>query len=149
MTFGELEQPYMEGAVVEFDDQYIANDITITQAGAGGLVARRTNATSVSRYFTRSLAKTVAYLTASDVSALADYLLARLQAPSLRVPTLTLDMAANPALFANLVRGIGDRVTFTRRPIGSPATSFVNVIEGIAYSVKPDAFTATYLLSPP
>lgn len=119
LTFGEDaaggEYPYGEGVTYDSDPMRIYNEVTVTNSG--GIVARRTDATSIKRFFPNSYERAINVADDNEAIAAAQWILNDHKDPQQRVAALTLDPASNPTLWP-VVLGleIGDRVTVKTRP---------------------------------
>jgi hypothetical protein len=151
-TFGESagQIPYRDTVELEDDDQWIANNITVTPNG--GLPVNVADATSQAKYFTTRLNRTL--LTSSSSVALdaANYLLNRYKDPTPRLPTLDVHLAAvakqDPTLVATLLAAVNsDRFTWTRAAT-TPISEDVYV-EQISETVAPQiGWTMRFQCSP-
>jgi hypothetical protein len=118
-TFGEDvaggEYPYGEGIVYDIDPMRIYNEVTVTNSG--GIVSRRTDPTSIKRFFPNSFERTINVADDNEAIACAQWILTGHKDPQQRVASLTLDPASNPTLWT-VVLGleVGDRVTVKTRP---------------------------------
>jgi hypothetical protein len=150
-TFGEGagEVPYEEGAVIDFDDQYIDNRVEVTQANSSpSYVATAFDSASQTTYGLRVLTANPAAATA-DCDGMAATLLARYKQPVARLSTLSVEIKSKTDQIGNVLgREIGELVTVKRRPLGAPAISLDVFIDGIEDKIGKEAWTRTFLLTP-
>ena len=147
-TFGEnapAEAPYLDSSGAELDPTYIYNQITVT--ADGGAAQTSFDLTSEADYGLRTLGITTSHEFDADAKSLADYLVANTREPRLRVPTLVINPAANPALWPiALGSKFGDRVTWTRRTT-AVTISIDGYIEAVNHDVAPGVWTTTFALA--
>lgn len=162
-TFGDGtgEFPYTTSVEIDYDPQYIYNDVTITQTtsnfqtgiatSAGNSAHQRDNA-SILSYFYRFLDKTTGVSSLSQCVNEALWWLDNYAQPHMRLATITITPSANPLLWpVALGTEIGDRVTVKRRPMGSPNTISLDCyVEQIAHKVDAAdlSWETTFSLSP-
>lgn len=160
-TFGENsgagELPYEE-LEYDFDPTYVYSEADLTAGGSGNQLAPVVNATSQTAYGQRILSKTLQMQNDWDVNQAGLFYVQRYAKPAgatgtgvpPRVSKMTLNPAANPALFtAVLSMDIGTRITVKRR------TSAVTIsgdyyVEQINHDASGDAssWTTDLQLSP-
>lgn len=104
---GEL--PYAD-VTVEYSDENIANDVTITRAD--GLPQHSIDTASIAAYLRRTFSRDDLLLeTDADAATYAALALDRLSTPELAITSLTFDLAADSRLVKQaFVRGISDRI---------------------------------------
>jgi hypothetical protein len=153
-TFGDAgiangETPYA-AAPVDMDDTAQANTVTI--GNVGGIPQTAVDATSVSRYLTKTYNRTDLLLR-TDAEAL-DYAKAILyqnKDPELRFQSVSFVVprpdAADIAWPQLLDRELGDRVTVIRRPVGGGDPIEQDCfVRGIEYASDGERFTTTFQL---
>jgi hypothetical protein len=129
-TFGDAggtELPYLDLTVDE-SDSFLFNEWNVTReqgvkfAGDLGETKTATDATSVSRYFTRPAALSdVPVTTDTDTSAIATAMLAKYKEPAPRITSITLNtLDANTAQEV-FRRELGDKIRVLRTPPGGGA----------------------------
>lgn len=136
-TFGDAagELPYLPTILPEQDVARVRNEIKATRPG--GVQQTATDATSISRYFTRTLSAETLHSTDAAALTWAQTVLANLKEPPLEVERLDLDPARDPLLWAaTLALEISDRVTVNRRPQGLALVQFVSFVEAIEISAE-------------
>jgi len=159
--FGDApgEIPYKTDMVIDYDPQYIYNDVTITRTvtnfqsgqptGAGSSAHKRDQA-SIKSYFYRNLDKSTGVASITQCLNEADWVLENYAQPRPRLESITISPSANPDLWeAALTIQIGDRVTVRRRQIGSPNTIDLDCyVEQVSHQTKRNAWDVVYSLSP-
>jgi hypothetical protein len=151
-TFGEGagEIPYQEGVTLDFDDTYVLNDVTVTQAGAvPASSAQSIDATSQATYGVRSTTVSVPLQNYSDADGMATTMIAQYKNPVARLSTVPVEIRATPSVIGQvLAREIGELATVKRRPIGAPAISVQAFIDGIEDKISTGAWTRSFQLTP-
>jgi hypothetical protein len=144
-TFGERtdlgEFPYEE-IELDYDSTHLGNIITVTQAGTSQ-VFTAVDATSQTKYFPRTLTRTVNSSNSLECLDAASYLLSRYKDPATRVSSVKLHPGANTALWpVCLSLELGTRVRIMRRPLGRPAITVDAFVEQIQWDLDEnnDAF---------
>ncbi|MEV7034641.1 hypothetical protein AB0N99_30970 [Streptomyces sp. NPDC093272] len=137
-TFGENaaagEYPY-EDIALDYDSTHLSNSVTVTQESTGQNFYANDSA-SRTAYFPRPLARTINSSSTDECQDAANYLLSRYRQPALRVSSVKLHPAANPALWAVcLSLELGTRVRVMRRPPGVPATTIDCFVENIQWDM--------------
>lgn len=144
------EIPYRITLTLDYDPQFIQNDLQVTHLGTPGwdqgvgvlsgsastsiLV---TGPGSISQYGDRSQQVTSYFDNLAQSVNLANYLTAQYAQPKLRVQQVEVDLAGNPDLFDTvLALEVGDRVILNRRPIGANLISIEVMIIGIHHDVS-------------
>lgn len=142
IVFGERadlgEWPYEDVQTV-WDTTHLGNKIAVTQESTSQ-VFYAVDLPSVAAYFPRTLARTVN--TSSDLEAqdAANYLKSRYRKPLMRVSSMTLHPAANPALWPALLgMELSTRSRVMRRPPGLTASQMETFVENIAWTLTDDA----------
>lgn len=150
-TFGEQELPYVN-VTIEYTDNNLWNEVRVDRDGGTTQIA--SDATSILRYFPRTLTQN-STLTTTDSEALsaATWLLSRYKDPKLRIREILLDGEANPnSLWPQILgRDIGDRVTVRKRPPGGGSlieqVSIIDSIE-LSWAAAGGWWEARWTLSP-
>jgi len=134
VTGGEI--PYLISLQLDYDPQYISNDIQMTHQGTPPFSATGeaqsastsvsitlTNQSSVNQYSDRSLQLTSYFSDVSQSINLTNWLINQYSYPHMRVAQVEVTPASNPTLFAKLLSlDIGDFVTLKMTPIGANNT---------------------------
>lgn len=140
---GEL--PYRVTLELDYDPQYINNDIQITHVGnippgsstpsSVDILVQDTG--SINQYGDHSLQFNSYFGSVTESTNLANFLVSQYSQPQLRVAQVELIPGANPAQFATLLGlDIGDFITLNRRPIGAPLISLNVMIIGIHHDIE-------------
>lgn len=148
-TFGDGpgEYPYEPGIGLDYDLTRVANIVSTTQAGGQTFTARDT--TSIGQYFPRTASRTINSQSALEVQDAANYLLSRYRQPAVRVTAITLNPAANPALWpVCLSLELGMRVTVNRRRADGSLISLPCFVENIQTDMAADTARWILQLSP-
>lgn len=137
-VFGENaadgEWPY-EDCQLDFDSTHLSNQVTVTQEGTGQSFYA-TDDTSVVNYFPRTLTRSINASSDDECQDAANYLLSRYKASAMRVASLKLHPAGNPALWAVcLSLELGTRVRVMRRPPGVPEIAVDCFVENIQWEL--------------
>ncbi|MEV7006851.1 LamG-like jellyroll fold domain-containing protein [Streptosporangium sp. NPDC051022] len=144
------ETPYLGDVVFERDPAQVTNMVTVTQAYYGRTVTASDTA-SIRQRGKRPLARTTYLIDALQVADTANYLLLKNRVPGLRVSTITIDPAANPALWP-IALGVetGDVVTVNRRPVGGVLLTGLFEVIRVAHHVEPEqgVWRTTFNLAP-
>lgn len=154
-TFGENtaagEIPYLVTVELDYDPQYIQNDIQITHLGtpafsstgeassaSSSVQINITNQSSITQFSDRSLQLTSYFNTVAQSINLANWLLNQYSYPHMRVAQVEITPGSNPTTFTKLLNlEIGDRVILNRRPIGANNVISLNVmIIGIHHDIE-------------
>jgi hypothetical protein len=131
-----------ESVVVNYDLTFVYNQVTVT---CGGALFYAEDATSINRYFPRTLQMATENAYPNEVSTLANTLLAKYKNPNGRLETITFTPARNPANWGALLSlEVGDYVQVTRTPLGSSAITFKGWVEQIEHDF--DAQTGDWLI---
>lgn len=125
---GGGEVPYLGDVAVDFDDTHIYNAIQVTNQVAPGATeqpaAAANNTTSQAAYLPRSLQRTINANDATLPQSQANYLASAYGSPYARVSRLTVDCAANPTLWSQVLPlSFGTRATVNRRPPSGPGAA--------------------------
>ncbi len=140
---GEL--PYRVTLELDFDPQYINNDVQVTHVGnipvnsstPSSVDITLTNPASINQYGDHSLQVNSYFNDAVESVNLANYLLSQYSQPIMRVAQVELIPGANPSQFATLLGlDIGDRITLKRRPVGAPPITLNVMVIGIHHDVE-------------
>jgi hypothetical protein len=151
-TFGEREDlgeyPY-EDCQLDFDTTHLSNKVTVTQEFTGQAFYAQ-DGTSLSRYFPRTMTRTVNSSSADECQDAANYLLSRYKRPASRVSSLTLHPSANPRLWpVCLSLELGTRARIQRRPRQAPALTVDVFVENRSWAFGDDTeATLTLQCSP-
>jgi hypothetical protein len=145
-TFGERtdlgEIPY-EGLAADYDATRVANQVTITQQSTSQAFPVQ-DAASITAYAARALTRTVNSSSTQECQSASSYLVSRYRQPAVRVSSLILHPAANPALLwpVCLALELGTRIRVMRRPPNVPATTIDCFVESLVWRFddKNDAF---------
>ncbi|MFF0409052.1 hypothetical protein ACFYUY_01280 [Kitasatospora sp. NPDC004745] len=132
------EVPYEECAL-EHDPTRLANIVKITQTSTGQEFSA-TDTTSQSKYFPRTLSRTINASSAQECQDAANYLISRYKAPAPRISRLRLHPSANPAAWATcLSLELGTRIRVMRRPPSpAPASQVECFVEAIDWVLGDD-----------
>lgn len=158
-VFGEQEVPYGADITYNLDPQQVFNDVTVTRTGGsfvggnaylnyvpgavdpnGGTVAgiqvRVVDFASQAAYGNRQMTAEIGIASDQETVDHANYWLNRYRQPVQRLAALTLNPAANPALWPTVLgMELGDRATVRRRPRGvTMAADFF--VERIEHTIK-------------
>jgi hypothetical protein len=170
-VFGEKtslgEIPYRVTLVIDYDPQYISNDIQLTHKGTPPFqvtssAPATTVATSASTSTTILIRKPASVLRNGDKTLqitsyysslqqsidLGNYLANQYQNPLMRVAQVEITPGSQPAAFATILGlDIGDRVTLNRRPIGANNVISLDVtIIGIHHDIEEKSGKWSYKL---
>lgn len=130
-------------------DQYLYASVTVTRSG--GTPQTATSATTLASYGPRELVLSLETASDNESYALADYLLSLYDEPRLRIQEIELHGETAPATLWPIILDaeVQDRVTVTHQPPGGGAPIVREVrIESIALSVRGNAWSAVWTLSP-
>ena len=162
-VFGENtaagEIPYLVDVELDYDPQYVYNDIQVTHQGTPAFgqttvsspVIYVKNLTSISSYGDRSQQLTSLFSSVTQSIDLANWLASQYAQPKQRVQSVTFTPGANSAFFSTLLSlDIGDRVTLNRRPVGASSISLDVTIIGVHQLVnyKEGQWAITFDLMP-
>ena len=150
VTFGENEaggeHPYLDGTA-EIDPTFVYNIIKVTRQGGNPMSA--SDPASAADYGVRAAELQTSHATDADALSMAIWLVGQYKDAHLRVPSLTIQPSANPALWPiALGTKFGDRVTWKRRTSAGLTIVFDGYVMAISHTVKPDLWTTTYQLQP-
>lgn len=139
--FGERvdlgEWPY-EDCELDFDSTHLSNQVTVTQEPTGQAFYAQ-DATGSTKYFPRTMTRTINSSSADECQDAANYLLSRYRLPATRVASLKLHPSANPALWAVcLALELGTRVRVMRRPPGAPTVTVECFVEQLQWDFGDD-----------
>lgn len=137
-TFGDAagEQPYSD-VEIAYDDTFIWNDVRVTRTG--GTEQTASDATSQSKYYTRTLQRTgLLYTSDPEASDAATFLRDLYKEPAVRATALRISPQRTDTLWP-LVLGteFGHNITINRRPPGGGAITFTSTVEAITHDVTP------------
>lgn len=153
VTFGEnppgaspVEYPYQDLAQ-DFDPTYTFSQTNLTRPGNGNFAPLPNPLPTNPPFGQRILSQEVQVTTDFDLVQISTYYLARYAAPVVRIDSLVLNLAANPALFG-VVLGleIGQRITVKRRTSAGLTTSGDYYVEQISHTIDGPASTWTTTL---
>lgn len=154
-VFGENaaagEIPYQGDIAFDFDPTLVYNDVQVTNAG--GIVAHGGTPAAIKASQNdngvRSFDRTVDAFNNLEVQDAADWIFGTHQSARQRVTRLTINPAANPAIWsAALGARYGDRATVKRRTAAGYIMSADFFIERIEHSRSPGVWTVTFQMSP-
>lgn len=137
-TFGENqaagEIPYVNLAF-DYDPTHISNLIQVTQNTTSN-VYTSFDTTSEQSFGVRNLTRNNQSADATEVQQQAYFLVSRYKNPYMRVNTLTIDVAANPALWASVLQfELGQYIAINRRSVTGAAEISINgFIEQITHT---------------
>jgi len=127
--------------VVNYDLTFVYNQVTVTCNGSAFYAE---DATSINRYFPRTLNIATENAYPSEVSTLATTLLSKYKDPKARLETITFTPVRNPSTWGALLGlEVGDFVQVTRSPLGATAITFKGWVEQIEHEF--DAQSADWL----
>lgn len=148
-VFGENtaagEIPYLVDLELDYDPQYVYNDIQVTHQGTPAFgsttvsspVIYVKNLTSISSYGDRSQQLTSLFSDITQSIDLANWLANQYQQPRQRVRRVSFTPGSNPTVYSTLLSlDVGDRVTLNRRPIGANAITLDVTIIGVSHQVN-------------
>jgi hypothetical protein len=159
VTFGDSpvpgsgEVPYLQAGGFDFDSTYLYNQTAATQTVGPNvtLTATANDFGSQHSYFLRS-ALQQAIQTTSNLDAIdnANWNLAKYSQPSLRVKSITIDAASNPAVAFPAVLPLqqGQVAVATRRPVGGAVITGTVMTQKITHSIGPTSWQTSLQLSP-
>jgi hypothetical protein len=134
MTFGEGvgETPY-EDLQLDFDTTHLGNIVQITQTSTGQVFTAQ-DEVSIARYGQRLLTRSVNTANALECQDAAAYLVSRYKDAVMRVSSLKVNLAAQPAAWGNVLGlELGSRIRVMRRPLGCPPIQIDCFIEQIQW----------------
>lgn len=148
-TFGQNtsagELPYLVGVQLDYDPQYVYNDIQVTHQGTPAFgsssvsspVIYDKNLGSISQYGDRSQQLTSLFSSITQSVDLSNWLSNQYAQPKQRVQSVTFSASKLPTLFAVLLSlDVGDRVLLNREPIGATQISLDVTIIGVHHSIS-------------
>ncbi|MFI6737435.1 hypothetical protein ACIBI9_31305 [Nonomuraea sp. NPDC050451] len=144
---GELQYSN-NGLTLSYDHETLANRAQIARTGGTQQVA--SDATSISKYLTRTFNRTDLLLeNDAETLAYAQWILFTSKEPELRFDAIKINPLSDPATLMAQVLGreIGDRIRILRRPPGggTPITRDV-FIRGISHKITPSTWQTTWVL---
>ena len=129
-TYGEAagELPYSD-ITVGYGIEQVYNSVRVEREG--GTAQTASDATSIARYYTRTLNQTGLVIASDHESEdAAVWLLAKYKEPAVRVTAMSLDPEGDDALWPGVLGyDLGKRLTVRRRPVGDPT----EVIEQVSH----------------
>lgn len=149
-TFGDSTgELHYENLNVEYDDDQLANVVSVTRNGGAEQVSEDTD--SQAQYFQRLLSRSgLIVANDNDAKSLSEYLLARYKRPFLVFTDLRLQPRDDPSNLWPQVLGreLEERLTIKRRPLGvGSAISQDALIQGIEHRFGPASWATTFWLS--
>ena len=157
VTFGDNSQagevPFLRGQAWDFDTTYLYDQVAATRVSGPttSITATWRDTIGALRYFLRS-ALTQQVETTSDFDAYdaSTWLANKYAEPALRVRSMTIDAAANPAQAfpAVLTTRQGTVATVSRRPVGGTAISTVVQCQKVSHRIGAGEWKTRYQLSP-
>jgi hypothetical protein len=151
-VFGENaaggEFPY-ESLKLDYDTTHLAKDVTVTQSSTSQNFFA-TNPASMGNFFDRTMTRSVNVLNPQEAQDCANYLATRYGNPLTRVDTLTLNPAAQPALWPVILQlELGMCIQVNRRPPGCPEISLLLWLEQMSWDTDDKGnFTVSLQCSP-
>jgi hypothetical protein len=136
VTFGEQqaggEVPYLGDLAIDFDPTHVYNAVTVTNEGAQNSPTQPpavvNSPASQASYLPRTHSRSINAQDPALAGSVARYLAGQYAQPLPRVPSLTANPAANPALWSTLLGlGFGTRAQVNRRPPTGPGAAQVTV----------------------
>lgn len=129
------------------DDTGLINDATATQPGGASAHAR--NAASVTDHDLYALTETVLTTSANELTDRVTWKVARSSTPMQRCPSVSVDLATQPSLFASVTAlDIGTVVRLNNLPAQAPATAVDLFIEGLKETISLAGWDLTFNTSP-
>lgn len=130
------EVPYGGSLGLDFDTTHIYNQAQITNVVAPGApdqaVASAVNSVSMAAYLPRTLQRSINVQDSTQPLLAAQYLVQQYGQPRARVQQLTVDPAANPALWSTVLGlGFGQLATVNRRPPSGPGAAAISLSQFI------------------
>jgi hypothetical protein len=117
--------------VVNYDLTFVYNQVTVT---CNGSMFYAEDATSINRYFPRTLNIVTENAYPSEVATLASDLVSKYKNPNARLETITFTPVRNPSTWGALLGlEIGDFVQVTRSPFNATAITFKGWVEQIEH----------------
>jgi hypothetical protein len=152
VTFGEnpagaspVEYPYQD-LQLDYDPTYTFSQTNLTRPGNGNFQPLPNPLPANPPYGQRILSQEVMVITDADLVQISTFYLARYGAPVVRVDALTLNPAANPAMFSKILGlELGQRITVKRRTSAGLTTSNDYYVEQISHNI--DAYTSTWTMT--
>ena len=140
MAAGEI--PYLTDIATGYDTTHIYSQVSVTNSGAPGSAQYPTvlasNAASSAAYAPRTLERTINVNDQTVPQYAAQYLAQQYGQPLTRLAQVTIDGAANPALWSQILTlGFGSRVQVTRRPpptYGAPPLVLQQFVEQLTWN---------------
>lgn len=147
---GGFQVSYENDIEVSTDIQYLFNDIAVSR-NVDQATYRARDVNSRNSYYPRVFTRTI-YTSTNDPQAVVDcaqWLLADYSQPKLRITRLTVNPAANPALWPFVLgTDIGDVIQFQRNPVGAAAITGTFMVIGIQPNITKDTATFGYTFAP-
>lgn len=147
-TFGENtaagELPYLIDVELDYDPQYVYNDIRVTHQGSPQFGQTTTSSpviyvkelSSINQYGDRTQQLTSLFNQITQSVDLANWLGNQYSQPKPRVQQVKFTPSRSPALFSTLLQlDIGDRVIFNRRPVGANQITLDVIIIGVHHDI--------------
>ncbi len=151
-TFGDDtgEYRYEHDPAFGFDDHQIWNSISVRRRGGGGTTQTSTDATSISKYGTRSLRRSATlHRSNSAALTLADNLKARYKDPTLRVDSFTFLPATDPTNLwpVALAYDISQKLTVKQIPAAGDTIDIDVFLENITHTVGEMSWETEFTVS--
>lgn len=147
-TFGENtaagELPYLIDVELDYDPQYVYNDIQVTHQGTPEFGSTTTSSpviyvkelSSINQYGDRSQQLTSLFNQVTQSVDLANWMGNQYAQPKARVQQIKFTPGRLPTLFNTLLQlDIGDRVIFNRRPVGANSITLDVIIIGVHHDI--------------
>lgn len=169
----ETIRTYQDIAIT-LDDTQIWNEARVTRSG--GTEQTTSDATSIAKFYTRTLVKSSLVPTDSEALSASQYLVSRYKDPQMRIERMDVTGMGHEPMWAEVLgRELGDRVTVIRTPEGvanngatnlwvwdAPATRWDyaywqdanaafqsdEILESITHNISPDGWRTVWQFSP-
>jgi hypothetical protein len=108
------------------------------------------NQTSINQYFQRGpLQQQISANYPSDAADRANWSANKYQQPSMRVRTMTVNLASHPAAIASVLgTDLGDPAVVNRRPLSQGSYSLPVVVGKVQHDIGPGVWRTTYQMYP-
>jgi hypothetical protein len=157
VTFGDSvtagQVPFLEGQAFDYDNTYLYNVVQVTRDDGTltSITAQVKNSPSQLAYFTRSaLQQTISTTSDLDAYTLANWESGEYAQPAVRVRTLTVDAASNPAVaFPAILPTVVSNVAGVQRtPVGGVPIIGTYLVQKVTHTIGPTSWHVDYQLSP-
>lgn len=128
---------------VAYDDQDLANVVTVTRAG--GSAQQVSDATSISTFFRRSLDRTGLLMqTDTQASAQANAILNYRKTARQVVKSITTDLSVDAKTATTCLNAeLCEAVNIVRTPVAGPTITFLATIQSISHDIDPNTWKCT------